>query len=166
MSPPVENRTIAEIIDLPKLEKSLRSVRSLHSAVMSVIIGALSVLAMVPLASVLWMLLQEGITRVDWSLFTKLPPAAGMDGGGIGNAFLGTLLVVALATLISVPIGILAAVFLAEFGPDTKTAEAVRFCARSSPDCRRSWPASLPTVSWCSPPGRFRLRPPAWPWPC
>ena len=38
MSPPVENRTIAEIIDLPKLEKSLRSVRSLHSAVMSVII--------------------------------------------------------------------------------------------------------------------------------
>jgi phosphate transport system permease protein len=130
MSTPGEIRPASEIIDLPRLEKSLRSIRSLHSAVMSLVIGILSVLAMVPLASVLWMLLQQGISRLDLSLFTQLPPAAGMSGGGVGNAFLGTLLVVALATLISVPIGILAAVFLAEYGPDTKTAEAVRFCAK------------------------------------
>jgi phosphate transport system permease protein len=53
-----------------------------------------------------------------------------MAGGGVGNAFLGTLLVVGIATLISVPVGILAAVYLAEFGPESKTAAAVRFVAK------------------------------------
>jgi len=76
------------------------------------------------------MLLRRGSERLSLALFTELPPAAGMSGGGIGNALLGTLEVVAIATLISVPFGILAAVFLAEFGPDTKTASAVRFCAK------------------------------------
>ena len=51
------------------------------------------------------------------SLFTELPPAAGMAGGGIGNALLGTLLMVVIASLISVPLGILAAVFLARVRP-------------------------------------------------
>ena len=120
----------AQPIDLPQLEKSLRHVRTLNSAVMSIVIGGMSVLAMVPLASVLWMLLKEGSARLGLSLFTELPPAAGMAGGGIGNALLGTIEVVALATLISVPFGILAAVFLAEFGPGSSTASGVRFCAK------------------------------------
>jgi phosphate transport system permease protein len=97
---------------------------------MSVVIGGMSVLAMVPLASVLWMLLEHGSRRLSVALFTELPPAAGMDGGGIGNALLGTLLMITIAALISVPFGILAAVFLAEFGPETKTATAVRFSAK------------------------------------
>ena len=46
---------------------------------------------------------------------------------------MGTLVMVGIAALISVPFGILAAVFLAEFGPESKTASAVRFCARHSP---------------------------------
>ena len=117
-------------IDLPGLERSLRHVRTLNSAVMSVIIGGISVLAMVPLASVLWMLLERGSQRLGPALFTELPPAAGMIGGGIGNALLGTLEIVAIATALSVPVGILAAVFLAEFGPDSKAAAAVRFCAK------------------------------------
>jgi phosphate transport system permease protein len=117
-------------VDLPQLEKSLRHVRTLHSAIMSVVIAGLTLLAMVPLFSVLYMLLERGIRRVGIALFTELPPAAKMSGGGIGNAFLGTLEVVTIAALISVPFGILAAVFLAEFGEDSKTASAVRFCAK------------------------------------
>jgi phosphate transport system permease protein len=120
----------AQLVDLPQLEKSLKHVRTLNSAVMSVIIGGMSVLAMVPLASVLWMLLRQGIERLGVALFTELPPAAGMSGGGVGNALLGTIEVVLIASLISVPFGILAAVFLAEFGPDGKTASGVRFCAK------------------------------------
>jgi phosphate transport system permease protein len=120
----------AQPVDLPHLEKSLKHMRTLNSAVMSVIIGGMSVLAMVPLASVLWMLLKEGSARVSVALFTELPPAAGMPGGGIGNALLGTIVVVFIASLISVPFGILAAVFLAEFGPESKTASGVRFCAK------------------------------------
>ncbi|HEX5272421.1 MAG TPA: phosphate ABC transporter permease PstA [Gemmataceae bacterium] len=120
----------AQPLDLPHLEKSLKHTRTLNSAVMSAVIGGMSLLAMVPLASVLWMLLKQGSERLGPALFTELPPAAGMGGGGVGNALLGTLVVVALAALISVPVGILAAVFLAEIDPESKTAAAVRFCAR------------------------------------
>jgi phosphate transport system permease protein len=117
-------------IDLPRLEKSLRSPRSLFSAGMSVLTGLMSILAMVPLFSVLFMLIWRGGQRLSLALFTELPPAAGVIGGGLGNALLGTLLVVGIATLISVPIGILGAVFLAEFGPESRTAAVVRFAAK------------------------------------
>jgi phosphate transport system permease protein len=89
--------------------------------------------AMIPLVSVLAMLLYHGGRKLLSSglgLFTELPPAAGMPGGGIGNALVGTLVVVGIAVLLSVPVGILGAIFLAEFGPESKTASAVRFCAK------------------------------------
>jgi phosphate transport system permease protein len=117
-------------IDLAELERSLRRPRTLFSAILSGLTGLLALLAMVPLFSVLWMLIWRGGERLSLALFTELPPAAGMDGGGIGNAILGTLLVVGIAALISVPVGILAAVYLAEFGSDTRTAQAVRFVAK------------------------------------
>jgi phosphate transport system permease protein len=114
----------------PDLARRLRKPRTLFSALMSLLTGGLTLLALVPLVSVLYMLLVQGGQRLGTALFTELPPAAGMDGGGIGNALLGTLLMVAIASLLSVPFGILAAVFLAEFAPEGRTAEVVRFCAR------------------------------------
>jgi phosphate transport system permease protein len=117
-------------IDLSLLEKSLRRPRTLFSAFLSGLTGLMALMAMVPLVSVLWMLIWRGGQRLSLELFTELPPAAGMPGGGIGNAILGTLLVVGIATLISVPIGVLGAVYLAEFDPDTRTAHAVRFVAK------------------------------------
>src|SRR6202021_171529 len=93
----------ASDIDLPKLEKSLRSPRAFFSYSMSVFTGAVSFIAMVPLASVLIMLIMRGIQRINIHLFTELPPAAGVIGGGIGNALIGTIVVVAIATAISVP---------------------------------------------------------------
>jgi phosphate transport system permease protein len=117
-------------VDLSALEKSLRHPRSFISAALSVTTGAMAVIAMVPLVSVLGMLIWEGGKRLRPSLFTELPPAAGMEGGGIGNALVGTVLIVFIATLISVPVGILAGVFIAEFGPESRTASAVRFCSK------------------------------------
>src|SRR5262249_52339370 len=117
-------------IDLPQLEKSLRHPRTLFSAIMSVLTAGLTGLALVPLFSVLIMLIVQGGSRVSVALFTELPPAAGMPGGGIGNAILGTLLIVGIASAISVPIGILGAIYLAEYGPETRTATAVRFVAK------------------------------------
>jgi phosphate transport system permease protein len=114
----------------PDLELRLRSPRTLFSFVMSILTGLLTLVALVPLFSVLIMLIWQGGKRLGPALFLELPPAAGMVGGGIGNALLGTLEMVGLASLLSVPFGILAAVFLAEFAPDSKTAEAVRFCAK------------------------------------
>src|SRR5262249_45257065 len=117
-------------IDLPQLEKSLRAPRSAFSAFMSVLTGLMSVAAMVPLFSVLIMLIWRGGKHLRLELFTELPPAALMTGGGFGNAVVGTLLMVGIAILLSVPVGILGAVFLAEFGPESKTATVVRFAAK------------------------------------
>ena len=88
-------------------------------------------IACVPLFSVLIMLLWRGGAKLSWQLFTELPPTAFEDGGGFGNAIVGTLVMVGIAALISVPFGILAAVFLAEFGPDSKVAAGARFCAKT-----------------------------------
>jgi phosphate transport system permease protein len=112
------------------LEKSLRKPRTLISAVLTWLCTGMTLLAMLPLFSVLFMLLYKGGQRLSIALFVDLPPAAGMIGGGIGNALLGTILVVLIATAISVPLGILAGVFLAEISPDSRTANAVRFSAK------------------------------------
>jgi phosphate transport system permease protein len=120
-------------VDLPSLKRSLRSPRTLFSAACSGLCGLLTVLALLPLFSVLAMLLYRGGTKVltaGLTLFTELPPAAGMVGGGIGNALIGTLVVVGIATLISVPVGVLGGIYLAEFGPRTRLAETVRFMAK------------------------------------
>lgn len=125
-----------EGINLPSLEKSIYTPRAAFSAALSFITGTMTLIAMFPLVSVLAMLLWNGGRRLSWELFTELPPPPRIDmhpefsGGGIGNAVVGTLTIVGIAALISVPFGILTAVFLAEFGPESKTASAVRFCAK------------------------------------
>jgi phosphate transport system permease protein len=114
----------------PDLALQLRKPRTLFSAMMSVLACIMAVIAMVPLASVLVMLIWRGGRQISLRLFTELPPGAKMEGGGIGNALVGTLLMIGIATLLSVPFGILAAVFLGEFHPTSKTASAVRFLTK------------------------------------
>src|SRR5262249_60687921 len=76
----------AEEVNLPELEKSLRHPRTLFSYVLSVLAGVITVVAMVPLFSVLFMLLFKGGQRLRVALFTQLPPPAGMIRGGPGPA--------------------------------------------------------------------------------
>ncbi|NJK61008.1 MAG: phosphate ABC transporter permease PstA [Oscillatoriales cyanobacterium SM2_1_8] len=67
---------------------------------------------------------------MNWALLTQLPPAAGMTGGGLGNAVVGTLVLVGLATAIATPIGIGAALFSHELGsPDRPLARLVRWAS-------------------------------------
>jgi phosphate transport system permease protein len=124
-TPPVE-----QAVDLPQLEKSLRHPRTMFSAGMSVLTGCMTLLALIPLFSVLFMLAWRGGRRLSVGLLTELPPAAGMSGGGIGNALLGSFLAVGMASLLSVPIGVLGGIFLAEIAPTSRIAGAVRFAAR------------------------------------
>jgi len=117
-------------IDLGSLEHSLRQPRSLFSYAMSVLTGTATVAAMVPLFSVLYLLIKLGVAGLNWSAFTELPPAAMVAGGGFGNAIVGTVVIVAIATIISVPLGILGAIYVADFGAESKIAAAVRFAAK------------------------------------
>jgi phosphate transport system permease protein len=116
--------------ELPQLDWSLRRPRTAKSSFLSVLCAVLALLAAVPLFSVLLMLIVRGGARLSAALFTELPPAAGMVGGGIGNAILGTLLVVLIAALFSVPVGVLGGVYLAEIEPEGRGAAVVRFCAK------------------------------------
>jgi phosphate transport system permease protein len=117
-------------VDLGKLETSLRSPRTLVSAVLSTVAIGASLLACAPLLSVLTMLVYRGGRRLSWEALTANPPAAFGTGGGFGNAILGTLTMVGLACALSVPCGILAASYLALLGPETRLASAVRFAAK------------------------------------
>jgi phosphate transport system permease protein len=116
---------------MPNLRRSLWDRRSLVSAALSVGTWIAAVIACIPLFSVLIMLIVRGGAKLSLSLFTELPPTAFETGGGFGNAVIGTLVMVGIAALLSVPLGILTAVFLAEVGPDSKLADVTRFCAKT-----------------------------------
>jgi len=102
--------------------------RNLFNTIMTGIAGLCIVIAIIPLVLVLFYVTVNGINRLDLDLFTQLPPPPGSQGGGIANAIIGTFIVVGIATLLAVPIGVMCAVWLAEFGgDDTSIDEWVRF---------------------------------------
>jgi phosphate transport system permease protein len=76
---------------------------------------------------ILSVLFINGFAALDWNMFTQSTPAPGSEGGGLANAIVGSLLMVGIATLVSTPIGVLAGVYLAEYGDQSKTAEVTRF---------------------------------------
>jgi phosphate transport system permease protein len=114
-----------------RLNKSLGSRRALFNFFMTGVTITATMIALVPLFSVIIMLVYRGGRQLSLTLLTSLPPAPGFVGGGIGNAILGTAVTVGIAALFSVPIGILAAIYLAEFaGEDSKSAAVIRFAAK------------------------------------
>ncbi|MGO9673919.1 MAG: phosphate ABC transporter permease PstA [Methylocella sp.] len=104
--------------------------RALKNVFLTVGAWLVAALGAVPLFSVLYMLIVKGGARLGAELFTELPPAGFEVGGGIGNAVQGTLATVAIASAISIPIALLAAVYLAEFRPDSKIAATARFLSK------------------------------------
>ena len=91
----------------------------------------LSVIAMaIGLGFLFWILatlLINGLGAISWQLFTADTPAPGSEGGGLRNAIMGSLMMVGLSTLVSTPIGILAGIYLAEYGDNNKFASLTRF---------------------------------------
>ncbi|MDW8203007.1 MAG: phosphate ABC transporter permease PstA, partial [Cyanobacteriota bacterium SKYGB_h_bin112] len=101
------------------------AVRSLLSATLTSLALVATVIALIPLMAVLGYVILNGIPHISLELLTSLPPPPLVPGGGIGNAIVGTLMVVGLATLISAPIGVLAAIALSEVIRDTTFARVV-----------------------------------------
>ena len=84
-------------------------------------------LGLVVLLWILAVLFYNGFAALDWNMFTKSTPAPGSEGGGLANAIVGSLMMLAFAVLVSTPIGVFAGVYLAEYGDTSKTAEVTRF---------------------------------------
>jgi len=116
-------------VDFSKLERSLRRPRTFMSMLLSAIVAAMTLLALIPLFSVVGLLLWRGGRKLSIAAFTQLPPAPLEQHGGFGNAILGTLVIVGIAALISIPIGVLSAIYLAESKPGSRVASTVRFAA-------------------------------------
>lgn len=89
--------------------------------------GISMALGLIGLLWILWTLFYNGLSALNVAFFLNSTPAPGTEGGGLANAIVGSLMMVGFATLVSTPIGILAGVFLAEFGKTSKFAAATRF---------------------------------------
>lgn len=87
-----------------------------------------ALLALIPLVSVLYYVTVRGIGGINLEFFTELPKPVGESGGGMANALVGTLKLVLLSCAFGIPTGVLAGVYLAEFG-DSRSAKLVRFSA-------------------------------------
>jgi phosphate transport system permease protein len=88
-----------------------------------------TVLVIVPLIAILVYLVYKGASSLNLAFFTHIPAPIGETGGGMANAILGSGIVLGLASLMGIPVGIAAGVYLAEFGRGKFLATAVRFTA-------------------------------------
>jgi phosphate transport system permease protein len=88
-----------------------------------------TVLVIAPLLAIFGYLIYKGAASVNLDFFTKIPKPVGEEGGGMANAIVGSAVLLALGTIIGVPVGIGGGIYLAEFGRGTRLANAVRFTA-------------------------------------
>ena len=115
---------------VPRLERQRFESRALKNGLLTGLTWAAALVAAVPLFSVLYMLVVQGGARLDWEALTALPPAGFEMDGGFGNAIVGTVVMVAIAAAISIPVGVLAAIYLSVLGPHTRVAQVSRFLAK------------------------------------
>ncbi len=102
--------------------------RKFKNVFMQMVTFACAILVVTPLLLVFYHLIKEGFTSINLDFFTQLPKAEGDIGGGMGNAIVGTFILLAQAAVIGVPVGVLGGVFLSEYG-GTKLNWAIRFAA-------------------------------------
>lgn len=88
--------------------------RHVTNGAMAGLVGLAAVLATLPLVVVLYYLLEQGAKSLQWHFFVNMPKPVGEAGGGMGNAIVGTLILIGLASAIGLPIGIGAGLYLAE----------------------------------------------------
>jgi phosphate transport system permease protein len=103
-----------------------RKRRLFNNVGLTLSMGAM-VLGLAVLLWILSILFYNGFAALDLNLFTKDTPAPGTEGGGLRNAIVGSLMMLSLTVVVATPIGILAGVYLAEYGDASRTAGLTRF---------------------------------------
>jgi phosphate transport system permease protein len=102
--------------------------RRVVNAIMTSLVVAAAILTTLPLLVILYHLVREGGSSLSVAFFTHMPAPAGESGGGMANAIVGTLILIAIACAVGLPIGIGAGLYLAEMRA-TPLAQTVRFLA-------------------------------------
>ena len=116
------------ILHFRKMTAPNHNWRKFKNAFMQTLALACAILVVTPLVVIFYHVIREGFSSINWAFFTQLPPGPGEAGGGMANAIVGTLLLLAQAPLIGVPVGVLGGVFLSEYG-GTKLNWWIRFAA-------------------------------------
>ena len=112
---------------IPDLSYKPSLARNVGSRILTVIAGIFSAVAVLPLILVLGYVIVKGGSKISLALFTELPPPPGLDGGGIANAIVGTIVVTVVAALIAIPVGVGGGIFLAEYSRSGWFAQFIRF---------------------------------------
>jgi len=102
--------------------------RRIVNGIMTSVVALAALLTTLPLLFILFHLVREGATSLSPAFFTEMPAPPGEPGGGMANGIIGTLILIAIACLIGLPVGIGAGLYVAEFRR-TKLADVVRFLA-------------------------------------
>ena len=102
--------------------------RKLFSRLFETLCALAVIIALIPLAMILFYVIKEGFGALNVDFFTRMPKPVGESGGGMANAIMGTLILIGIAALFAVPIGCLCGIHLAEY-PGTKFSSVVRFAA-------------------------------------
>src|SRR5258708_312018 len=89
-----------------------------------------SFLTLVPLFSIVYLVVVNGLPLLSPNIFAQLPPAPGLEGGGFGNAVQGTVVMVGIGILFAAPLGILSAIYICEYNRRSSLAGTVRFIAK------------------------------------
>lgn len=95
--------------------KSNTAIRKLKDLLFRGLISVLSVVAILPLFFIIFYIVKEGISAINWEFLVNLPKPVGEPGGGILNAIVGSGMLIGVASALSLPLGILVGIFLAEF---------------------------------------------------
>jgi phosphate transport system permease protein len=110
-----------------KIDNALYTKRRIASQIGLALSMSAMAVGLTVLIWILYVLFSNGLAAFDLNLFIHDTPAPGTEGGGLRNAIVGSLMMVALTVLVSTPVGILAGIYLTEFGDESKTAELTRF---------------------------------------
>jgi phosphate transport system permease protein len=107
---------------------SISAGRRLRNGMATALMWTTLVVALIPLGFLVYYVIKKGATLFGWGFLTKpIPVSQRTFGGGMGPAVAGTLLITGMATLIAVPLGVLGAVYIVEYGADNRLARVIRF---------------------------------------
>ena len=115
------------LIALPAWSMAVEGRRKASNHLVGGLVWSAFVLAMIPLLSLIWTVVKEGTPGLNAEFMTAHMRNVLGEGGGIYHAIMGTIIITALATIISVPLGMMTAIYLVEYGSKSKLGKAITF---------------------------------------
>ena len=119
---------MASNVVAPRILEPISWTRKLSNNLLTLFAVGSTILVIVPLFAIFAYLVMKGVGSINWAFLTQAPKPVGEPGGGMGNAIVGSGLILALASLIGIPLGIGAGIYLSEYGHNW-LGNAVRFTA-------------------------------------